>query len=105
MAAKGTIAKETITNKILEIFGKDAFIYDKKLYVWVDENGERTQVAVTLTCPKVPVGEVVVVDRSQAPSFSDKLEFGVQEAQEAAQTQITTDERENIRLLMKNLGL
>lgn len=105
MAARGTVAKDKITKKILDIFGKDAFVYDKKLYIWSEENGEKVQVALTLTCPKVPAGEVVAVDRSQAPSMSDMLEFGAQEHRESVQQQITTDERENIKKLMESLGL
>lgn len=104
MVARGTIAKDKVTKKILETFGKDAFIYEKKLYIWSEENGEKVQVALTLTCPKVPAGEVVAVDRSKAPSMSDMLEFGAQEHRESVQQQITTDERENIKKLMESLG-
>ena len=105
MAARGTVAKDKITKKILDIFGKDAFVYDKKLYIWSEENGEKVQVALTLTCPKVPAGEVVAVDRTPPPSMADILEFRAQEHRESVQQQITTDERENIKKLMESLGL
>lgn len=56
MAAKGTIAKTNVENKIKEIFGADfAGIADKKLYVWADDGGERVQIAIAMTCPKVNV--------------------------------------------------
>lgn len=40
--ARGAIGKQNVSKKIAEIFGAD-FIgeYDKKLYVWTQENGER----------------------------------------------------------------
>ena len=54
--AKGTIGKQNVINKIKAAFGAD-FIgeYDKKIYVWTQENGERIQIALSLTCPKVQV--------------------------------------------------
>lgn len=56
--AKGQIAKDLVTQKICEAFaGKVAGIADKKIYVWAEENGEAVQVAISLTCPKVPLGE------------------------------------------------
>ena len=56
MAAKGTIAKTNVENKIKEIFGADfAGIADKKLYVWADDGGERVQIAIAMTCPKTNV--------------------------------------------------
>ena len=56
MAAKGTIAKTNVENKIKEIFGADfAGIADKKLYVWADDGGEKVQIAISMTCPKVNV--------------------------------------------------
>lgn len=40
--AKGAIAKEAVAKKIAQIFGAD-FVgeFDKKLYVWAEENGEK----------------------------------------------------------------
>ena len=42
MAAKGTIAKQAVIDKIAAALGED-FIgeYDKKIYVWSKENGEK----------------------------------------------------------------
>ena len=57
MAAKGNIAKEKVLEKIAQSFGSDWIgIYDKKAYLWSEENGEKIQIALTLTCPKTPVG-------------------------------------------------
>ena len=55
--AKGTIAKESVVLKIREAFGAD-FIgeVDKKVYLWAKENGEKVQIALSLSCPKNPIG-------------------------------------------------
>ena len=104
--AKGTIAKQQVINKIQSAFGND-FIgeYDKKIYVWGQENGERVQVAISLTCPKVPV------EISSAPitgdfNFEDDAPSNVVVAAGAYQpAEITDDERERVVDLMKKLGL
>jgi hypothetical protein len=59
MATKGTAAKAAVIQKIKEAFG-DNFVGDdgKKIYVWSKENGEKVQVAIALTIPKTPYGEV-----------------------------------------------
>ena len=104
--AKGTIAKQQVINKIQSAFGND-FIgeYDKKIYVWGQENGERVQVAISLTCPKVPV------EISSAPitgdfNFEDDAPSNVVVAAGAYQpAEITKEERERVNDLMKRLGL
>lgn len=103
---KGTIAKQQVINKIQSVFGKD-FIgeYDKKIFVWGQENGERVQIAISLTCPKVPV------EISSAPitgdfNFEDDAPSNVVVAAGAYQpAEITDDERERVVDLMKKLGL
>ena len=51
--AKGNQAKENFINKIISE-NKDIYIgcYEKKHYFWSTENGEKIQVAITMTCPK-----------------------------------------------------
>ena len=57
--AAETAAKETVFQRIVKEFGTDSVgIYDKKLYVNVVQNGEPVQIAISLTCPKIPVGSV-----------------------------------------------
>lgn len=74
--AKGAIAKEQITKKIMEAFGNDFItISDKKIYVWADENGEKVQIAISMTMPKIPLsadagdtkGTIPVVTTSSGP--------------------------------------
>ena len=54
--ARGAQAKSKVEQIISSAF-KDNFlgIYDKKLYVQAEENGEMVQIAISLTCPKTPV--------------------------------------------------
>ena len=52
--ARGQIAKEQITKKILETF-EGAFINDKEIRIPIEENGELVQIKCTLTCAKVNV--------------------------------------------------
>ena len=113
MAAKGAIAKEWVAKKLAAAFGDD-FLgeYDKKYYINAVENGERVQVAIAMTCPKVPVeftsaatsGYVQVGDFD----FSDDAPVAKVAAVAAAPSQpieISEKEREDLAALMARLGL
>lgn len=97
MAARGSIAKTNVEKKIQEAFGTDYVgTYDKKLYVNVDDGGERVQIAISLTCPKNPVGAAPLADYDfEAMSVEP----------EKPQVEITEDEKQNIADLMARLGL
>ena len=103
--AKGAIAKQNVINKLQAAFGADYIgEYDKKWYVWSQENGERVQIAISLTCPKVPV------EVSNAPvagdfNFEDDAPTTVVAAGGFQPAEITEDERDKVRDLMKVLGL
>jgi hypothetical protein len=106
--AKGSIAKEVVAKKIAQIFGAD-FVgeFDKKLYVWVEENGEKVQIAISMTCPKTPVG-AESIDFKAEPG--DSLNFEDMSAApiaggSAASAEITDEEKKNIAELMARLGL
>ncbi len=95
--AKGAIAKENVVKKIVEAFGED-FIgeQDKKVYVWGMENGEKVQVAISLTCPKNPIGgmnfEMMPVEKSSESAVVETAE-------------ITQAEKDNVAELIKMLGI
>ena len=103
--AKGTIGKQNVINKIKQAFGAD-FIgeYDKKIYVWTTENGERIQIALSLTCPKVPVA---IFDNPTTGDFNfeDDTPNVVVAAGAYQPAEITKEERERVNDLMKRLGL
>lgn len=103
--AKGSIAKEKVEQKIIEAFGDDFVgISDKKLYVWAEENGERIQVALTLTCPKV------MIEGGSKPgitSIADSQELNFETMGTITETKsvISEDEKKNIEELMARLNL
>ena len=103
--AKGAQAKEAVVNKLRAAFG-DNYIgeYDKKYYVWSQENGERIQIAISLTCPKVPV-EVSNASVAGDFNFEDDAPGVVVAAGGYQPAEITEDERDKVRDLMKSLGL
>lgn len=104
--AKGQIAKDRVANKIAEAFGSDFIgIYDKKYYVWSQEEGEKIQVAISLTCPK---NQVLLT-----PTEKDHDWSGESAQEPVAQTavdhfepaEITEEEKQNIIDMMARLGL
>ena len=104
--AKGAIAKENVAKKIAAAFGAD-FVgeFDKKLYVWAEENGEKVQIAISMTCPKNPVGNI---DFSAEPGDSlnfEDMSAGPVAGGSATKAEVTDEEKKNIAELMARLGL
>ena len=102
--ARGADAKQLVINKLKETFGDD-YIGESsnKHYVWSKENGERIQIAISLTCPKNPIG---TVDMSSA--FGDGIDFEaapVVAPQKFEPAEITPEETQNLADLMERLGL
>ena len=100
--ARGAVAKQTVEDKIREVFGKDFIGVDtsaKKIYVQAEEDGEMVQVAISMTCPKVPfvVEGQVTEDGFAKGNFSDPTEFKPAE--------MTENEMDNVRRLIRELGL
>lgn len=94
MAVKGTIAKTNVENKIKEAFGSDFVgIADKKLYVLAEDGGQKVQIAISLTCPKVGLD----VDAPVGNSFV--------EGTGAPVVEMTAEEEANIQTLIAKLGL
>lgn len=102
--AKGSIAKDNVIAKISEAFGQDYVgVYDKKVYVFADDGGEKVQIAISMTCPKVPVG-VVAAPAKDGIDFEDtSTPIIAPTAFEPAE--ISDDERANVAALMARLGL
>lgn len=103
--ARGAIAKQTVVNQLQTAFGPNWIgEYDKKYYVWSQENGERVQIAISLTCPKVPV-EVSASAQTGDFNFEDDAPNVVVAAGGFQPAEITDDERDRVRDLMRTLGL
>ena len=104
--AKGAEAKAYVAQKLAEVFGADYIgEVDKKYYVWSVENGEKVQVALAMTCPKTPVGTVVVStgSRDGGMDFENMTVSTVATGFQPAE--ITETEKKNIADLMAKLGL
>lgn len=103
--ARGAIGKVNVIKKIKEAFGAD-FIgeYDKKIYVWTQENGERIQIALSLTCPKVQV-DIVDSPITGDFNFEDDAPSAVVAAGAFQPAEITDEERARVNDLMAKLGL
>ena len=95
--AKGSIAKEAITQKILEVF-EGAFVYgSKEIRIPYNEDGNRVEIKVTLTCAKENVGGDSAFAAPQGETS--------QVAQVSAPAAPTEQEKANIADLMSRLGL
>lgn len=94
--SRGAQAKQIVTDKIMEIF-PEAFLYgSKELRIPLEEDGQRVEIKVALTCAKTNVGGDDVSKVS-----------GVQpnDAVNAASAAPTEEEKKNIADLMNRLGL
>lgn len=101
--AKGQLAKDRVIKKLKDVFGADYIgEYDKKHYVWVQDDGEKVQIAISLTCPKTPVATVT-------PSLDGGMDFSgdndVIAPTSYTPAEITPQEQENIAALLERLGL
>lgn len=107
--AKGTEAKQRIANKMAEVFGSDWIgEYEKKYYIWSNENGERIQVAISMTCPKVPI-EVSETTNTTSEDNSN-WDWGNSSTSNITPStqisaEITEEEKKNLADLMAKLGL
>lgn len=106
--ARGANAKLEVIKKIQEAFGNDYIAeVDKKIYVWANDGGEKVQIAISLTCPKVEVG----VGAAAPATSNGGWDFeSAAVAQPVSQTkfepaEITEEEQNNIAELLKKLGL
>jgi len=104
MAVRGNVAKQNVINKIKEAFGADYVgEFDKKIYVFADDGGERVQIALSLTCPKSQIG--VIEENKLSYNTGINFEDSNTIIQGKASSDISESEREKVRELMKKLNL
>lgn len=102
--AKGNDAKNLVITKIKEAFGENFICeLDKKLYIWSKENGEPMQVAISLTCPKVPVG--ISNKPISADGYGLDFENMTPVIAQAPSIEFTEEEENTINTLMEKLNL
>lgn len=95
---KGQEAKAKVVKKISDAFG-EKYIgeFDKKLYIWSEEDGSPVQICLSLTVPKNPVDTGTVVPE-------EKIEF-TQEIPTVQAAEISEKEKQLAEDLLKRLGL
>ena len=101
MAAKGSISKEIIVQKILDTF-EGAFKFDKEIRIPMIEDGAEVQIKVTLTCAKTNVEsgmDTAIPGTTAATAVTPKVmdNHGIAE--------VTEEEKQNVLKAMKALGL
>lgn len=102
--AKGALAKQEVIDKIKQVFGND-YIGENanKHYVWAKDGGEKVQIAISLTCPKTPIGTVDV-----SSAFGDGLDFEAEPVIAPTKfepAEITQEEMDTLATMMERLGL
>jgi hypothetical protein len=105
MAAKGSILKKEVSEKILKAF-PGSFLYNdgKEIRINGLENGERLQIKVTLTAAKVAVegGEDVALPGSENAATADVKPAGTNEQ---IPQEPSAEEKERLAMLLNQLGL
>ena len=95
--ARGSLAKENLIKRFAAAVGEDFICEkDKKFYFWSTENGERVQVAVSMTVPKTPI---------ECTSPGGDLNFDNDNIPEVVTVEMNRDEKETLDRLMAELGL
>ena len=102
--AKGQIAKEKVANIIKTAFTENYIgEFDKKHYVWADDgNGQKVQIAITLTCPKVLRG---IEETSPTTLNFEDDENSTVEAASFKPAEISQEEQDTLAELMAKSGL
>lgn len=101
MAAKGTLSKEQITKKILEIF-PGSFIIDKVIRVPMSEDGMPVQIKIQLTAAKD-----LLSPEGEEPAFvSEDYDFEAMNPPVGpAKIEPTQEEKDNVAAMLKALNL
>ena len=105
MAAKGSILKQEVAEKILAAF-PGSFLYNdgKEIRINGTENGESLQIKVALTCAKVAVegGDDTILPGEKTAVSADVKPTGTNEK---IPQEPTAEEKERLTTLLNKLGL
>lgn len=95
--ARGANSKQLVINKIMEIY-PEAFLYNggKELRIPFEEDGERVEIKVALSCAKTNVGG------NDGPAESG---IEINDIPNTAPAPPSDEEKQNIANLMARLGL
>ena len=101
--AKGQKFKEEITKKILEVF-PNVIINGKEIRICGQEDGIEVQIKVGLTCAKENIdreGNAETITNNSELAFGDETP----RAETNRTTEITDEERDNLKRLLESLGM
>jgi hypothetical protein len=101
MAARGSIAKQNITNQILTYF-PGAFAYEKEIRIPYVEDGIEGQIKVTLTAAKVMVENE---GNSSPIGISPSAGNTAPAPDEKIPDEPSAEEKERLAMLINRLGL
>lgn len=105
MAAKGSILKQEVAEKILAAF-PGSFLYNdgKEIRINGTENGETLQIKVALTCAKVAVegGDDNILPGEKSAAAPTVTPAGTNEK---VPQEPTAEEKERLTTLLNKLGL
>lgn len=104
MAAKGSVSKNIITNKILETFA-GSFINDKEIRIPMIEDGAEVQIKVVLTCAKTNVNPGDDVALPGADTAAQPVMATVATPATAQVVEPTEEEKKNLSQLLATLGM
>lgn len=99
--AKGALSKQEVTKKILEVF-PGSFVYDKEIRIPLVEEGEEIQLKCALTCAKV---NVTPGAENAVPGDEVYAPVAPAQTQPVAKTEISDEEKENLRRMMEAIGI
>lgn len=109
MAARGTLAKQVLINKIIAAL-PDEYVgtADNKYYFSIPESGSKVQVCISMTCPKAELDPKTgtKVNAAAGINFDDFVEPRVKPigTTKTAQVEPQDEERENVKKLLSALG-
>lgn len=104
--AKGTEAKRVLMQKIISALS-DCYVgeVDKKFYFNSMENGERVQVCLSMTCPKVPIEDGATPVENTTPTGNFDWSGGTAAPAPQAPVEISKEDDEQVSALMRRLGI
>ena len=78
---------------------------DKKIYVWTQENGERIQIAISMTCPKIMIDAGEANAEVEVPDGDFDWSMDTPTPPKPAPVEISQEEKDTVANLMAKLGL
>lgn len=99
MAKRGDIARQSVTDRIIEAFGKNyVTTQDRKIYVNAKDGTETIQFAISITMPKNPIAAT-----PSSNVLNSESESGAKVP--PPRVSISDEDREAVDRLMEKLGL